>query len=707
MELSRGDVFGDFRIVAEVGRGAASIVYEAEQVSLGRRVALKIVPPFFAKSPQVVERFRREAEAVAKLSHPHIVAIYESGVRDGAPYIAMELARGGTLAKLIAATRARLGLGETLDGAPEAARVRRDASKTLDRSYVERVVRLMIDALRALGHAHRNGVVHRDVKPPNILLDDEGRAKVADFGIARLEWEAALTRTGELVGSPQYMSPEQARGARSKLDHRSDLFSAGATLYTLLALRPPFEGDGLTAVSRAVESARPRPLRSANHRIPRDLETIVEKALEKNPDRRYDTAEAFAKDLERFLDYQDIAARPAGFFRRIGRGMARNKSLSALIVLLAAGGLALGAALVESLMNRAFERRQRALFDDLVAEGDVPAATAVASALLRRTPLDADAMRLLETHQGVRALRIRVDGAPASVFASSYSSELKRIHPPRPLGRVDSPGGVLDARLLRSEYVLRAEADDGRFAERTLSLDRLAGDEPVEIRIPDADAERGMVPIPAGEYTIGSDSSYEARPERRLKVEAFLIDRHEATLGQYHDYLRARGRAPKDPPENPDLPVTSLTFDEAVEFAAHSGKRLPTEAEWEAAARGPEGWTYPWGNDPDPSRFVPAGRLEPVHTRGGPGFAFGLHHMLGNAAEWTSDPYLAYPGNRVGELPADVERLEIFDPNARALRGRVGPGIADPAAWLRYPGRVAFPPNKAGLRCVRSPRSGS
>lgn len=336
---------GDFRILRELGRGGMGIVYEAEQISLGRRVALKVLPFAAMLDKQQLTRFKNEARAAATLDHPNIVAIHSVGVDRGVHYYAMQLIEGQSLAQVIA----------TLQQEPtsESTTTQVHRQSTLpdysSREYFRAIARLGIQAAEALDHAHVNGILHRDIKPANLLVDDSGKLWITDFGLARMEQDAGMTMTGDLLGTLRYMSPEQALANRVIVDHRSDIYSLGVTLYELIALRSVFPADDRQELLRQIAFEEPGRLRQFNARIPQDLETIVLKAIEKNPTDRYATAQELAKDLQRFVEDQPIQAKPPSVVERSRKWARRHRTFvgaTATVVGLLMVGLPISTALL-------------------------------------------------------------------------------------------------------------------------------------------------------------------------------------------------------------------------------------------------------------------------------------------------------------------------------------------------------------------------
>ncbi|WP_165075042.1 protein kinase domain-containing protein [Paludisphaera rhizosphaerae] len=306
---------GEYRIIRELGRGGMGIVYEAEQAPYGRRVALKLLSSTAAMDPKQVQRFQVEVQAAGHLLHPHIVPIYDVGCEAGVHYYSMRYIAGRPLSAWIDMQRKspEAQLGET------------------ESSFHKKVARLGIQAAEALDHAHGLGVIHRDIKPSNLLLDEDGELWVADFGLARLHGASGLTATGDLVGTLRYMSPEQLVAPRGVVDHRTDLYSLGATLYESLALTPAFRGRDMASLVRRVVEEEPELPSRRNPRIPRDLETIVLKAMTKEPAGRYSTAREMADDLQRFVDGRPILARRPSLVEHGRRWARRHRSLAAAL----------------------------------------------------------------------------------------------------------------------------------------------------------------------------------------------------------------------------------------------------------------------------------------------------------------------------------------------------------------------------------------
>jgi WD40 repeat protein/serine/threonine protein kinase len=374
---------GDYRIVREVGRGGMGVVYEAVQISLGRRVALKVLPFAAALDPKQLQRFKNEAQAAAHLHHQNIVPVYGVGTERGVHFYAMQFIAGQTLAAIIQDLRQREktqnkatanpGVSQIADelltgnfapgrraapdgpptgpyvpapSPPEPGRPLPAADtaphgglsterSTRNAAYFRTVAHLGRQAAEALEHAHQLGVIHRDIKPANLLVDAGGQLWVTDFGLARFQDNLGLTMTGDLLGTLRYMSPEQALAKRVVIDHRTDIYSLGATLYELVTLQPAFPGRDRQELLRKIAFEEPRPPRRLNGAVPAELETIILKAMGKNPEERYATARDLVDDLGRYLEDKPIRAKPPTLLQRTRKWARRHQSIvvTALVAL--------------------------------------------------------------------------------------------------------------------------------------------------------------------------------------------------------------------------------------------------------------------------------------------------------------------------------------------------------------------------------------
>jgi eukaryotic-like serine/threonine-protein kinase len=607
---------GKYRLEAKLGVGGMGTVYRATRLLIGDAVAIKILHPEQVADPQSTERFRREAQAAARLKHPNAVNIYDFGVSpEGLVYLVMELVEGQSLRSIIK------GQGALTPAA---------------------AAEIMQQACAALDEAHRQHIVHRDLKPDNIIVNptnDGLRVKVLDFGIAKMRDLAAtagnLTQAGNTMGTPHYMSPEQCLG--EELDHRSDIYGLGVVLYEMLVGVVPFNSPTSTAVIVQHVNQVPPPLRALNVSISPAVEAVVLHALQKQREARPQTAGALAQEMR--------AALSGGAFTTPARSFP-------------------GAS--QSLGSGSFPGASQPL-----GSGALPAAT-MQPTMVMRTPQTGSA----------------VTGAPRAA----------------PAGKAKAAPMVIAAAVLLL-------ALGGVAAWWFLSRDRAEKKETTETKTAGANlgTPAGMAYVPGGEFLMGNDAGEVAeRPAHKITVKPFFIDLYEVSCEEYQKFVLASGRrAPPDwngnrhPVGAARRPVTGVNWDDAAAYAAWRGKRLPTESEWEFAARGAEGRRYPWGNEWKPG-YANADASSLGHMSDGGAYAssaspFGLFDMVGNAWEWTASDLTAYPG---GQLPPNRITDEL-----KVIRGGCYKSSLNQATTtfrLGWPARGDnYPYAETGFRCAK------
>lgn len=571
----------EFKIMRLIGKGGMGRVYLAEDTVLKRLIALKVIShedTSGTTNDEVVARFRREARAAARLVHPGVVQVYRTGEKEGLSYIAMEYVEGTNLREKL-----RSESGMPLAGSGDRFR---------------NVAILMAQIADAIDHAHRAGVIHRDVKPSNILIDEEGKARLADFGVARIITEETLMGTGAIVGSCAYMSPEQARVSNVDVDHRSDIFSLGVVLYEAASLQRPFKGENFNDLMKALSDCNPKPLKRVVPKIPKDLSVICHKAIEKDVLDRYQSAAHFYADLRCFVEGKPILARPPSLGRRIRNGLKKHQRLvvAALILFLATSLVAVMAA-----MNS-----------------------------MRKSQMGQ--LRISEQHRG------------ATVTARRYADD------PTIEETIDLGKAPLSTYLKPGLY--RVVIEDADTTLEASSLLDAGTEDFVEVNVPSEELINSLVGIPGGQYELGSEKfNFPLRAYRTKKISTFQISPTEVSNREYREFLNATDLPPPRMWPKPydreidDLPVMGITWDEANLYCRWKGVRLPTPDEWEAASKGPEKSKFPWGeNLSNEIRRQETSELgfdsyrefaQPVESAPKLATPLGVFHMLSNVQEYT------------------------------------------------------------------------
>ena len=555
---------GRYKIEQWIAQGGMSSVYRASDPNLGRTVAVKLIHPHLSGDPDFVQRFKREAAAVAQLRHPNIVQVYDFNHDGDLYYMVLEFVQGETLQsqlKKLNAANKRLSLSES--------------------------ARIMAAICDAVAYAHQRSMIHRDIKPANVILNYQGEPILMDFGVAKMLGETQHTMTGAVIGTALYMSPEQARGEHP--DERTDIYSLGVVLFEMITGRPPFDGDSAVAIMMKHVNEPVPDIREVSGDIPDELVAIVEKALAKDPADRYQTATEMATALRATSVYAWGVSRPAA-----PRAARPAPSASAV-------------------------------------RAGQPAASAV------RPAQPADERSWL----------------PWVVSAATVLALIL----------------ILGAALLFVAW---------RFVRPVL----LAG----QVNLPSAE---GMVKVGGGVYLVGLDKQGDGYIlPHQVQLNEFWIDRYEVMNMQYAEFLADSGQAPpvswpagKLPAGHETHPVVGVSWDQAAAYCQWANKRLPTEAEWEVVARGPQGLLYPWGND-EKAVVLPTSGTYPVGSISSDQSPFGAHDMAGNVWEWVGDTYAPVPQGQ------------------RVLRGGGAGFLKDMAYRLHGDPNIPTMVASAGIRCA-------
>lgn len=465
---------GEYRLLRRIGSGGMGVVYLAEQGSLGRTVALKLVRPEQRFFPGARARFRREVEAIARLGDAGIVPIHAVGEDQGIDFFTMEYVRGASLADLLASVHATpvAQLSGRDIAVVAAARAEQQLPAQLPElflgTWVQACCRMLARMARSVHHAHERGVVHRDLKPNNAMVTPDGRVLLLDFGLASAEGSARITRSGAVLGTLHYMAPEQLLD--HPIDARTDVYALGVTLYELLALAPPYHAGSGEALRHEILHGAPVPLPRRNREVPRDVATIVEVALDRDPKRRYPSALALAEDLERFLQHRPIQARPIGPWLRLRRGCQRHPALATAsgLLLLALLSTPLLVRLSRGDADQVIESAQQAARANLQSAIDatVRLMEQARSGALRRTPgLDAERLRQGNLAAELMAKLRRENAADATVSTLFVNGMIRVAELRRLLGHYAEALSALDeATVVWRELQARAPGD-ARLAE--------------------------------------------------------------------------------------------------------------------------------------------------------------------------------------------------------------------------------------------------
>jgi serine/threonine-protein kinase len=647
-----------FRIVRRLGTGGMGTVFLAEQVGVGNRpVALKVLNRKLLDDPEFLLRFQAEAGSTGRIHHPNVVTIHESSqAEDGTPYIAMEFLEGRPLREVLK-ERGALPVAECAE--------------------------ILQQVARGLNAAHKLGIIHRDLKPDNIFLTqgDEGElvVKIVDFGIAKLRESATHTLTGMVLGTPAYMSSEQASGMRSdQLDARSDIYSLGIVVYEMLTGRVPFHSDTPLGYLRKHMLEDPPPFHAVapGLPVPPQLEAVVMKALTKDRDRRYASALEFARE-----------------FARAASASAPSEELAST----------------------------RMVVEPEIAPREVGATRRVAPTGQATPPSPAPAKSSAAAEKPPNAAQIPPPPLPepqAPKAGPAASAPLPALRPPQ-FRTTPEPSGKMKFVIVAGVVLIIIAASVWYFSRPSSETQgrKEAGVNPPPVTMERPTPPAGMVYIPGGTFMMGRDNAPdpEETPAHSVTVTPFYLEKEPVTQAQYSAFIqKAKGEfmvgatrrvAPTSPGAPADAqaawPATNVSEEDAQAYCGSvvPGGRLPTETEWEFAARGTDGRLYPWGNNFSPallnSSDAGLGHPEPVGAHADAASPFGVLDMAGNVWEWCADDYKPYPGHTsTFAIPAD----------AKVIRG--GSFKSDRehvTATARNLDHAATRSPAIGFRCAKSP----
>jgi serine/threonine protein kinase len=656
MEDLTGKQLGQYRIVAPLGEGGMAAVYKAYQQTMDRYVALKILPRHFAADPEFVGRFEQEAKVIARLQHVHILPVHDYGTSEGFTYIVMPFVETGTLDDL-------------LQGEP------------LPQDQIRKIISQVGEALH---HAHSQGLVHRDVKPSNILIDQDGNCLLTDFGITKVvEGTAKFTQTGAIIGTPAYMSPEQIKG--ETIDGRSDIYSLGIILYQLATGRAPYRAETPPAIFvKHLHDPLPPP-RKFNQELPERVEKVILKALAKDPNDRYSTATELVNAIHRAASEvvtDQTVVEP--FVPTVPPTLVEDPAI-----------------------QRQFEPRSTV---DREAS---------------RKHLEALPAEEVEATQGKSFRWVFFGGAGALAVVAVFLV-IRGVSGLGGSTQDDDTTALPKVTSIPTTQV--AEVAPSSTSAPTQDLSTPEGLEGGTITINGVDSAE-MVYIPEGEFTMGSDPSEgydfcidfppasgvecktswfeKESPPHDIYLSAFWIHRTEVTIAQYWQCVNAGVCDPMDQRgRSTDHPVSNVTYDQARSYCQWTGLDLPTEAQWEKAARGTTDRPWPWGSDRPTVSLLNTMETEfdntvPVGTYPQGASFYGLIDMAGNvwemALDWFREDFYMSPAAR----DADTQGPPSSPDGFRVLKGSGYVGdFNDARISNRLPVYPTYADYHVGFRCA-------
>lgn len=605
---------GRYKIEELLGQGGMSAVYKGTDPNLHRTVAIKLIHPHLSNNPEFVRRFEQEAAAVAQLRHPNIIQVYDFANDGDVYYMVLEYVPGETLQEQLAQL---MDAGEQLDA--------------------DSIARIMASVSDAVAYAHDKGMIHRDLKPANVMIRPNGEPILMDFGVAKMLGGAQHTATGAVIGTALYMAPEQVRGERP--DERADIYSLGVMLFETVAGRRPFDGDSaITIMMKHVNEPVPD-VRTLRAETPEQFVAVIEKAMAKAPEDRFQTAAEMAAALRAMRETAApgstvVEAQPESTVVEVAPEAtvvepAAPATPEAAPPPTAAQEIASGAApppepVVETPPEPVVKEPP-----PVAAEAPTPevAASPAEDGKSRRPLLIGGAI-------GIGILLCVVVGGFISVTqflggdATPIATQVAEAGEPAAIEATDVSAAPTAA--APTEAALPTETPTEAPTETPI---------PTEIPVPE-----GMALVPAGSFRMGSTNGpVNEQPEHPVFVDAFYMDLYEITNGQFAECLNG-GVCTRSgsPAGGDDHPVVNISWDQAQAYCSWAGKRLPTEAEWEYAAGGPDDRVWPWGNEFDAAlSAASAPSTQPVGSYPDGVSPFGIFDMAGNVVEWVADVYVA------------------------------------------------------------------